>query len=235
MQRMDNEKRALQGHPVDVHALGSPGMIARGKLTRACFQNFTDVLTRNAPHYRSPAAKTKASSVQALGTRRSNRLPPGQDTYSLQLHQTGEAYALDDEEPADLYADDEHLAAFPAAGARPAGRTMPSRDTAAGGGRRADGRRRGPATDDHRGYSREGQESRPTYRSDRREAAHPARRSERGRAEDNTATTQVGTTRKREAPRETGGATDDASTPAATVPQRNRHRLRPTGPADSQN
>eukprot|EP00752_Nemacystus_decipiens_P015551 g13874.t1 len=122
----------LHRHPADMHALGSAAMVARGAAARQCFYDFADILTQQANHFRhTPRNTPKGSAVNAMGTLVSNRLPPGQDTFSLQMQQMRTVHALDDshEDSAGEYyeADDPDLAAF--SGAAVAA-TMPSDDTA---------------------------------------------------------------------------------------------------------
>lgn len=216
MQRMDHDARTLQDHPVDMHALSSEGMARRGDVTRTCFYRFADFLGRNSIYYKTPTAgQPKTTTVHALGTRRSNRLPPGQDTFSLQLRQKGEVCALDEAGPyldqQDAYSDDSedlpsdsHLAAFPAAGTRPTGAPSTSQDTHVGGGRRGNLRRRDPT------YEQRGNGT--SYRRDNQQETRPNRRGphhqDRPRAEGAPAAVP----HKREAPQEPAGATTDRGT-----------------------
>eukprot|EP00752_Nemacystus_decipiens_P008157 g7296.t1 len=124
----------LHRHPADMHALGSAAIVARGAAARQCFYDFADILTQQANHFRhTPRNTPKGSAVNAMGTLVSNRLPPGQDTFSLQMQQMRTVHALDDfhEDSAGEYyeADDPDLAAF--SGAAVAAAT-PSDDTADG-------------------------------------------------------------------------------------------------------
>lgn len=227
MQRMDYNNRVLQTHPVDMHALGSTGMERRGDITRTCLYCFADLLGQNSIYYRTPASGTpKTSAVHALGTRRSNRLPRGQDTSSFQLQQAGDMCALDDDgpyedNPGNCSEDSEdhhggpHLAAFPAAGTQPATAATASQNAAAGGGRRAESRREDPAFGARRGER--AAQRRPPSRDDAQSPGRPVRREDASSINhplpaDRPAASPVCTSRKREAPRDFTGATNDRGT-----------------------
>lgn len=149
----------LMNYPADMHNVGSPAMELRGTVTRRCFATFATILWQNSIHYQNTVgSKTTEGAVHALGTWRSNRLPPGQHIFSLQLKQAGTVYALDHGDtdceddgndlpdlegpdfPGTRHNEDPHLAAFPATGTRQAIAAAP-RDYGTGGSRQPGGRR----------------------------------------------------------------------------------------------
>lgn len=80
----------LQYHSIDTHALGSTQMAQRGQITRYFFHAFATMLGENASLFARPGDVARgADRVHALGTGRSLRLPPGEDTFSLQRKQPG--------------------------------------------------------------------------------------------------------------------------------------------------
>ena len=187
MSRTEFNNATLRDHyPVDMYALDEPRMVARGTFNYGTFYQFAEFLGRHSIYYMRTTGGPANGSVHAIGSRRSNRLPPGHDTYSLQQRQGG-VCALDSGGAADNgddYYSDEHsetdddaqLAAFPT-GPRPATAT---RDHPTGGARRGGtgGTREGRRADRMYSGSRG---DRP--RDDRRDSRRGDDQSYRGRSD----------------------------------------------------
>ena len=102
---MVNTRATLQRHPIDSHALGSPQMVARGKICASCYHEFTTTLGNNACFYTHPTTPSKGAPLSALRTS-SRRLPPGEDTFSRQTRPRRSAFALRDDGSSDELLDD---------------------------------------------------------------------------------------------------------------------------------
>lgn len=63
----------LRNYPVDRHALGSPGMVERGRIVKECFDDTTKALSQQATRYRRPTSHETTDKVHAV----SLRFPPG--------------------------------------------------------------------------------------------------------------------------------------------------------------
>ncbi|CAB1112528.1 unnamed protein product [Ectocarpus sp. CCAP 1310/34] len=223
----------LQHHPADMHALGSPAMVARGAAARQCFYRFTDILTSEAKNY---VSNPTPAAVHAMGTTRSNRRPPQQDTYSLQLQQLQTVQTLNAQEYEERSADDYYDADdadFAAVGGSTATAPLPSDDTADGRrrargdtpyGKRRDstptgGLRRASLNDTRRSDNVGSNRSRFQDR-----ATQPRSRLSQSISEASTDTASHGS-RKREAPNDAPGATDDGRRSSTTSRSRRRAQL----------
>lgn len=106
---MQHNRALLQQHPIDVHALGSPPMCRRGDVCRDCFRKFADTLGQNAAFFHRTGGQPKSTAVSALQLA-SQRLPPGEDTFTHQsrptLRRPSPAVALLDDGAARRLAED---------------------------------------------------------------------------------------------------------------------------------
>eukprot|EP00903_Cladosiphon_okamuranus_P017349 g15983.t1 len=244
VQRYASDEVTLRAHPIDMYALNSPAMIQRGTVANRCFTSFVDLLGQHSSRYRTPVTtRPNAGSVHAMGSPRSNRLPVGQDKYSLQQQQSRTLHALDadpdDEGP--MYAADEPsrtthdpvLAAY--SGARP-----PTADSA--GTHRSEGPHRG----DHERHGRAFRDARTPYSERPAGDSQPTARPSRRRTEDRRdcsmtdepyAPAPAAVQRKRPAPNDAGGAarnrprSNAANTPMPSYRPRNKPQLPEDAPS----
>lgn len=183
----------LKLHRLDAHALSSPQMQARGELCKQIYFDFATTLAANARYYTPLAHRPTGKDVSALQTS-SNRLPPGEDTFTQQLPQQAApmsrqtAFTLcGDSDPDDLTesssdADDADVAALttPRDSARYGRRQGAASDTA---------RRPAPAysgTADRRARDRRGTGGRDSSDRDRRESTPGHLEADRKRPREDT-------------------------------------------------
>lgn len=90
----DRNKALLTHYSVDTHALGSTQMQQRGQACKDCYLSFGSTLRQNAYLFARPTAPPAGADMSTL-QHSSPRLPPGEDTFTLQTKKGKSIFTLD--------------------------------------------------------------------------------------------------------------------------------------------
>lgn len=256
LQRGGQYTDILQRHPADMHAPGSPAMVARGTATRHCFYGFTDILKQNSQYYRHPVGgKSKSAGRQCDGNTEilptapgtGHVLPPDEANWDdVRLGQTGRRRGLQADYIDEGEHGDEQIAAYGGADSRQPDTTMAPSDGSASGYRRPRGdtprgRRDSTSSGDNRGPRPGDTRRRDNHGSERSHFQDRATR-QYTRPTPNTSETAAGATsdasRKRGAPWNGHGATEDNQDrrprgPGNPTPSTSRNRRKAQLAADA--